>query len=381
MRAFLRHVAPHLGLALENLARVSTQDRDDRYVVAPDRLLSLSQSFGLPGTVHSTALRVVTAAVDAILAARGVLYLFDPDLDELRLVAAAHLLDKALEHRVNRGADDAQRISPGLGPAGDVLMSGMPRAVADGEVLGVSSGWWPDSSASGVFLFLPLRAEGEVVGVIGLNRDRMTPAFQDGERALAPLLDHGATALLRTRLYQPLVIDNETGLFDGRFVEALLGDAIRRADASESRVSVLSLRLGVSSIHRGGVSQPPPILEIAERLQHSAQQDLDLVGHLGHGRFVAILEETGADVAHTLVSAFLEDIAAFRTDVSIHAAAVVERRLSESAGSVWARAHSLLMRIYDEGPGLRLGVASQVRERVLREHVPDWVTPVDPQRR
>jgi GGDEF domain-containing protein len=334
----------------------------------------------MTATLNTLAWRVVSAALSAAGGTRGVLYMYDPQMDELRLAAATGLLDKALEHRINRGSSVAQQVSPGQGPAGDVLLTGLPRVVSD-EQLSAPGEWWPDTTHPESVVFLPLQTDGEVVAVLGLCGGRASTSLDDVSKSLLELLHRGAIALKRARLLEAVVVDGETGLYEGQFVEALLGDAIRRSDDSDARVTVVTLRVGESSTHRGAEAGAPPILEIADALAAAAEQDLDVVGHLGHGRFVAILEDTGADVAHTLVENFLASVGSHRTDVAVHAAAVVERRVGEKADSVWARAHDMLMRIYDEGPGLRIGVATQVRERVMREHVPSFVTPVAPDHR
>ncbi len=381
LRSFLGRIGPHVGLALESLGNLP-QARSVTVAVDPGRVLSLTKSFGHPGTLYTTASRVVSAAVDALLASRGMLFLHDTTTDELCLVGAIGLLDKGLEHRVNGGSLGGLRFPRSGTSAGDVVLTGLSRLVY-AEQLSEETGqpWWPDTTMSGVFALLPLALEHQVIGVVVVNRERASSRLESADDILGDLLERGAIAMSRAQLNEPLTIDVETGLYKGQFVESLLDDAVQRADHSESRLTVVSLRVGESSTHRGDQVQPPPVMEVADALRQAAEQDLDLVGHLEHGRFVAILEDTGAEVAHTLIQTFLESVAEHRTEVSVHAAAVVERRLGEGGASVWTRAHELLSRIYDEGPGLRIGVATQVRERVVRQHVPDFVTPMDPERR
>ena len=380
VRSFLCAVAPHVGLAVESLGYLPTEREEQSTASDADRALALTREFGMTATLHTLAWRVLSAALGADGGMRGVLYMYDPQMDELRLAAATGLLDKAREHRINRKGAASQQVSPGQGPAGDVLLTGLPRVVSD-EQLSASSEWWPDTTLPQSVAFLPLQAQGEVIAVLGLCGGAASTSLDSAPEVLAEVLDRGAIALKRARSLEPVLVDAETGLYEGQFVEALLGDAIRRSDESDARVTVVTLRVGESSTHRGADAGAPPILEIADALAAAAEQDLDVVGHLGHGRFVAILEDTGADVAHTLVENFLESVGSHRTEVAVHAAAVVERRVGESADSVWERAHDMLMRIYDEGPGLRIGVATQVRERVMREHVPSFVTPVAPAHR
>ncbi len=379
---FLTGVSKHIGLAIEKLEFAPASRTAGRSAVGgvDERIFNMTQSFGYADTLHGTARRLVRAAVEAIGASSGVLYLHEIEVDELVLVAASGLLDKGLEHRVCQGADDAQRLAPGQGIAGDMLLQGQLVYVPDSGAADAPTVKWPETVKPGAYLFVPLRLHRELVGVLGLRCERARARLEHAGPVLAPLCDRAAIALHRARVLEPLCQDTETELFDGRLVEALLDGAIWRADSTDQRTTVVSMRFGESSTHRSSEPlEPPPIQEAADALLRASRQDLDLVGHLGHGRFVAVLEDTGTEVALSHVRAIFDELHGLRTDVSIHAAAIVERRVGESGESVWDRTHELLTRLYDEGPGGRVAVVTLVRERIVREGVPDFVTPLDPE--
>ena len=178
-----------------------------------------------------------------------------------------------------------------------------------------------------------------------------------------------------------MLFDGEFPILDGRFVEALLCDASRLADHQGDSLTVVSMRLGESSTHRSdGPARPVPIDALVDGLLPVVEAQTDAFGHLDHGRFVAILKGSHAQNALGTVQGWADRVAYLRGAVSVHAFAIVDRHPSERWDSVWQRAHELCAQLYDEGPGLRLGMSGALGEEVVREGVPDWVTPnpIDP---
>lgn len=379
---FLRDVAPHLGTALENLSlrgRAAPPPAPS-LVPAPAApptvvgLGELTRSFGLPGTLGHVGERVAVALARATQASRVLVWVLDASLDELVPVGGHNLADRGLARRIRLGTSDLPTIPAGRGVVGELVHDPRARLLPGPAHVGIS---WPDSDVWGRLLLLPLEVFGQLVGVVGLLRQTPLAAFDEAESRAAEVLDRAAIALHATQVYEPLFRDAETGLHDGRLVEALLGEAIRRVEEEDAPLTLISLRVAESAVHRGsGPAQAAPILEAADLLRRPSG-DVDLAGHLGHGQFLAVLEDTPLAVGESLVRAWARDLAPFRGEVSIQAFAVVERRVGESAEQLASRAHQLCGRLVDEGPGVRVATSSGEGVRVTRDHVPSWVTPVD----
>ena len=371
--AFVEHVAPHVGLAMEDRIRMQSQVTSTTEEIADDHRRWM-KVFGRPGTVRQMAARVAKTFAEVLGSDRVFVYRHDPVHGQLTRLATRGFLEDG-------------------GAPSDLEELGLPRVLSTGPdqdgTLHVTARegefqWEPPTDqtlwAQGMggtgSAYFPLVTGDGVVAVVGL----VCPAGASPMESVGPhvfeMMESAAVAIERSILLEPLLFDSEFPILDGRFVEALLCDELRRADRQDRSITVVSMRLGESSTHRTEEpARPIPIDALIEGLVPIVEQCSEAFGHLGHGRFVSILKGTHTSNALQTVQGWADRVAYLRGSVSIHAFGILERRPYERWDSVWVRAHELCAQIYDEGPGLRIGMSGAVGEEVMREGVPDWVTP------
>jgi hypothetical protein len=371
--AFVEHIAPHVGLALEDRFRMQPRVTSPTEETVDDHTRWV-QVFGRPGTVRQMASRVAKTFGEVMGSDRVFVYRHDPGHGQLMRLAtrgflegggAPHELEEmGLPRVLSTGADQE-------GPLHLAVREGAPQWEESTDQTPWAAG--PDSRGSACF---PLITGDGVVGVVGLVCPADAPPLGVVEPHVLEMMESAAVAIERSMLLEPLLFDNEFPILDGRFVEALLCDAVRRADRQDRQITVVSMRLGESSTHRAEEpARPIPIDALIEGLVPMVDAFSEAFGYLGQGRVVAILKGTHASNAVQTVQGWADRVAYLRGSVSVHAFGILERRPHERWDSVWARAHTLCAQIYDEGPGLRIGMSGAMGEEVIREGVPDWVTP------
>jgi len=376
--SFVEQVAPHVGLAMEVQARIQMLTASPTDGPADDHIRWV-QLFGRPGTVRQMAARVARVFGESLNAERVAVYRYDPLTAQLLRVATRGVLapDETPDVLDGRGLPRVLSAAEGEeGPLQDVARGGELRNGDD-----IEAGSWAQGTSSSRVVIVPLLSDDTVVAVMALAGAAMLPSLEDITSQIGEMRESAAVALERAMLLEPMLFDGDFPILDGRFVEALLCDASRRSDHQGTPLTVVSMRLGESSTHRSEEPvRPVPIDALVDGLLPVVEAQTEAFGHLDHGRFVGILRGSHAKDALGTVQGWADRVAYLRGSVSVHAIAVVERHPRERWDSVWQRAHHLCAQLYDEGPGLRVGMSGAMGEQVIREGVPDWVTPnpVDP---
>ncbi len=158
------------------------------------------------------------------------------------------------------------------------------------------------------YLGVPLRAFGEVIGVLSVQRGRLLQPLEERERRLVEALAHQvAVAIENVRLYQALAeaarTDPLTGLSNRRHFEERLQQEVLRARRYGHILSLVMLDLdGLKKVndtlgHRCG----DQLLQRVANILREVARETDLVARWGGDEFVVLLPETEAEGAQRFV--------------------------------------------------------------------------------
>jgi PAS domain S-box-containing protein len=166
------------------------EDRARRQRELERQVKKLSTLYG--SSVQSVLNHIVESAVAISDAEEGYLLLIDEESDELYMRSALNMGDVfASEFRL--------RIKDTI--AGHVVESGEPICISqsdEAEHLKIKTGFLVKAVVN-----VPLRANGRIIGVLGVdNRESSTPFTQADLDLLASLSDHAATAIANANVYE-----------------------------------------------------------------------------------------------------------------------------------------------------------------------------------
>jgi diguanylate cyclase (GGDEF)-like protein len=242
-------------------------------------------------------LQVVLDTAVATLQARAGLVLSGAP-EELRLVAQ-HGLPLA-------GLVAPSGITPGSGVLGHV--------VATGETVRGTLGSGPSElnpvatePGDGEILATPLRAMGDVIGVIALyGREAGRPFDAADDEALRALAIKAGTAIDNVQLHQEATrlstTDGLTGLWNFRYLSMSLAREIERSTRFQRPLAVLMLDLDhfklVNDQH-GHARGDTVLRELAHRVQEQIRE-VDTFARYGGEEFVVVLPETTVEGAAQL---------------------------------------------------------------------------------
>lgn len=176
------------ALEQENLRRENARLR----ALVP--LYELSSSFMGTHELGELLQQVVTIARRDTRAETASLMLLDPETHELTIVAADGLAPEILE---NPGPTDARSIARYAAERGEplIIAEGLPLPNTVQEALGK-----PELNSA---LVLPLRARGDVIGVLNLSRRHGSPPFTQSDMELATVLaGQASVAIDQARLIE-----------------------------------------------------------------------------------------------------------------------------------------------------------------------------------
>ncbi|MCC6973613.1 MAG: GAF domain-containing protein [Anaerolineae bacterium] len=157
-------------------------------------LSSLGRSISSVLDLNAVLNQIVEAAVKLTKAEEGLLLLPGDE-------------DEALYLRAMKGIDDAHasnfRVKNTEPLIGGVFRTGEPVLIADSGALRVKTQYFVKS-----LLYVPMRYQGQVIGVLGVNRHTNTLFTQNDLELLLDLAAHAAIAIENARLYEDRVRQN-----------------------------------------------------------------------------------------------------------------------------------------------------------------------------
>ncbi len=305
--------------------RQALDDLDALYTMAL-KLASVRDMKQLLGTVYEEISRLVDIDVFYIA-------VYDKTTDTVRV-----------ETYIERGRELGPFVFPATeaGLAGWIVRTGKPLFIRD-----VDKEWdhlptqprqvgepFPRRSYLGV----PLRAFGEVIGVLSVQRGRLSQPLEERERRLVEALAHQvAVAIENARLYQALVeaarTDPLTGLSNRRHFEEMLQQEVRRAKRYGRILSLVMLDLddlkGINDTlgHRCG----DQLLQAVATILRDVARETDVVARWGGDEFVVLLPETGPEGAQRFVERLYQTAAEWSVECDGHE---VEIKFSAGAATL-----------------------------------------------
>lgn len=238
-------------------------------------------------------LSILETAADLLQASSGSLMLIDESGRNLRIESVIGMnlqLARSMSARVGRGI------------AGKVAESGEPLLVKDIEQDGRVR--IPNRSRfkTKSFVSIPLRVNGDVIGVLNLSDKRNGGVFSDEDlELLTTVARHACVVLERTEfgekaalLEELTVSDPLTGLFNRRFLEQRLEEELSRGCRQQMSLTVLLVDLDNFKVYNElcGHAAGDVVLKKTARLLKGSARQMDTVTRFGGERFCLILPGT-----------------------------------------------------------------------------------------
>jgi signal transduction histidine kinase len=205
---FTASIRTSLGLARQEIAGRQRAQETIRLQSARANLLAdVSQAFAEAGLDYEAVLKTIARRTAELIGDACIVTLFSDDRQRAFPVAFHHPDPGALALMKNallqswQGGTDTERFRSLL--TGQALY--IPVVDVDAFRAATEAEFWPFLDQVGVssVLIEPLEAHGDVIGTLGLTRDRLGPAYSpDDQRLLRALAGRAALTILNARLFQ-----------------------------------------------------------------------------------------------------------------------------------------------------------------------------------
>jgi diguanylate cyclase (GGDEF)-like protein len=153
-------------------------------------------------------------------------------------------------------------------------------------------------------LIVPLVAQGQVIGTLGVSRDRPGKPYTDGDRAfLQNLASHAALTIMNARLHDLIrsqaQTDALTGIHTRRYFFSLAQLEFGRSDRHGHTLSAIMLDLDhFKDINDTfGHDVGDQVLQVVSKRCYSQIRASDMIGRYGGEEFIVLLPETGLEGA------------------------------------------------------------------------------------
>ncbi len=286
-----------VGMVLDRIAaRLVQSRREESYRLESslaDKFMSVLSTISSTENRRDLYLSILETAADLLQASSGSLMLIDESGRNLRIESVMGMnlqLARSMSARVGRGI------------AGKVAESGEPLLVKDIEQDGRVR--IPNRSRfkTKSFVSIPLRVNGEVIGVLNLSDKRDGGVFsEDDLELLATVARHACVVLERTEcsekaalLEELTVTDPLTGLFNRRFLEQRLEEEISRGERQQLSLTVMLADLDNFKVYNElcGHAAGDVVLKKTARLLKGSARQMDIVTRFSGGKFCVILPGT-----------------------------------------------------------------------------------------
>lgn len=286
-----------VGMVTDRIAaRLVQSRREESYRLESSlagKFMSVLSTISSTENRRDLYLSILETAADLLQASSGSLMLIDENGRNLRIESVLGMslqLARSMSARVGRGI------------AGKVAESGEPLLVKDIEQDGRVR--IPNRSRfkTKSFVSIPLRVNGQVIGVLNLSDKRNGGVFsEDDLELLTTVARHACVVLERTEcsekaalLEELTVTDPLTGLFNRRFLEQRLEEEISRGGRQQLSLTVLLADLDNFRVYNElcGHAAGDVVLKKTARLLKGSARQMDIVTRLGGERFCVILPGT-----------------------------------------------------------------------------------------
>lgn len=264
--------------------------------------------------------RFLILAQDLVSADRAVVWLLDPETEELSPVVALPTL----------GPFHDQKARIGEGLIGFTAARRRPRRISDAAK---DPARLPGEPAKGAWLLYPIIVHERLLGVAQWIRRSGSPFTTEDIARLDSLVPQAAVALENTRIREAMhnlaSTDGLTGLWNHRKMHEMLRNEIGRAARYHRALSVLMLDVDSFKTFNDtyGHPQGDQLLRSIAAILYANIRNQDAVGRYGGEEFMVILPETSKDDACRLAERI-------RGAVEEQAAVVVEGKAIRRTVSV-----------------------------------------------
>jgi len=236
---------------------------------------------------------VIRKACELLEARKGSLMLMEESSGELVIKGARGIKEHIIE---------TTRLKLGERIAGLVALDGKPLLVTDIEkdtrlrrIKSTEAGYKTKS-----FLSVPLKAKGEIKGVVNIT-EKMLPGrnifTEDDLKFLSIIVQHASTAIENAKLYKETkwlaITDSLTGIFNHGYFKKRLIEEINWCQRYKRPLSLIMFDIDHFKIYNdanGHLSGDYLLKEIADILKNNIRE-VDIVSRYGGDEFTVILQE------------------------------------------------------------------------------------------
>ncbi len=265
-------LANEAAVALEN-ARLykEVKDRAEELQALYATTLSITAQLERPDLLKDITRR----AVELLGAEGGVIYMYDPEREELKLAVGYGYTEDYT----------GVTLKPGEGMAGKVFQSGEPMIVDDYRTWPGRAAVYENDQPFSAVLEVPLKWKGQVIGVLAADADVAKRTFTKDDIWLATLFaNQAAIAITNARLYEESQrAYEELKAAQEQLVRAEKQEAIiELAGATAHELNQpLTVLLGLSALLRKQVSKDHPFYEDLSTIMKNAQRMSKTVKKIG----------------------------------------------------------------------------------------------------
>jgi hypothetical protein len=345
---WVSRLAPHVGIALDNLTRTGGGGGSARAQAELERLHAATRKLVAASPLGVLLQRIVREAVRVTKAEKASLMLYDLQKGDLELKAARGLYDAAMERRIQLGELPAMRVPSDMGAIGHVFRTGETLRATG------ASGTSTPEGLNGPSLIVSISAMGRALGVLQLTSTTPNPRFATRAKYIEGYARSAGLAIWSAQAYQRVAIDRAGGLSMLPVAEAWIESAMLTARRKKVPFTVILARMGSSE---GEPPSPKRVAKFSEVLRKAAPAGFDLGGHDGRGMFLVGLPNMQADAAKKIAQRITSEMGTMYYGESTWCFVIAERGEGESCFALLSRARIALDQAWEQGPGVRLLVA------------------------
>ncbi len=213
-------------------------------------------------------------------------------------------------------------VAAGQGLTGEAVASGRAVLVTDVGAAPEYLAFWGEVARTGSFMSVPIRASGEIIGMLALTRPPEEPLSDHESRLVSALADQVALAIKNAQLFARLeelsTKDELTGLSNRRHFKDRLAREMADARRYGHPLSVLVIDVDhfkKLNDREGHAAGDEALVEVS-RVLASSLREVDMVARWGGEEFVVTLSRTGEADAIKVGEKLREGIAAMRLAVT-----------------------------------------------------------------
>jgi diguanylate cyclase (GGDEF)-like protein len=213
-------------------------------------------------------------------------------------------------------------LEPGEGLTGEAMKSGKPVLVKDVNAAPDYLAFWGEVARTGSFMSVPIRAGGEIIGMLALTRPPTEPLTDTESKLVSAIADQAALAIQNARLFARLedlsTHDELTGLPNRRYFKDRLARELAESRRYGHPLSVMVIDVDhfkKLNDREGHVAGDEALVAVARTLR-ATLREVDMVARYGGEEFVVILARTSEPDAVKVGEKLREAVTTIRTDAT-----------------------------------------------------------------